>query len=235
MWKGSVGFYLRCLGIPAPKDARLVEVKGRYSALEKKYTDLKAIDFSSRHFFEAVPAEVKVNRELRQSPGTDGLGSTLHVEFELEGTGLTYDTADNLAICPENDPELVKEAAKFLELDLDEWFVLHPRESSTGPLFPTPCTIRTALSCYISLNQVPSRHTLVELSMFATNPEHQKRLTHLGSKEGKAEYQERIVARRHDLVDVFEMFPSVTFGKREGEGAGTRSSLGKYELNLFWM
>ena len=202
--------------------------EGRYSALEKKYTDLKSIDFSSRHFFEAVPANVVVNRELRQSPGDDGLGSTLHVEFDLDGTGVTYDTADNLAICPENDPKLVEEAAKFLELDLNEWFVLRPKDvmANVGPLFPTPCTIRTALSCYISLNHVPSRHTLVELSMFATSPEHQKRLCHLGSKEGKEEYHNRIVQRRHDLVDIFEMFPSITFGAHDGEGAGTRSSLG---------
>lgn len=214
--------------IVPPNQENLLEREGRYSALEKKYTDLKSIDFSCRHFFEAVPAVVEVNRELRQSAGENGRGSTLHVELALDETGMTYDTADNLAICPENEPELVKQAANFLEIDLDEWFVLRPRDANVGPLFPTPCTIRTALTCYISLNHIPSRHTLVELSNFATSQEHKKRLQHLGSKDGKDEYHKRIVERRHDLVDVLEMFPSIKFDKREGRGAGTRSSLGAF-------
>ena len=44
----------------------------------------------------------------------DERGSTLEVTFDLEGTGLTYKTATNLAIFPENTQEDVEEIARLL-------------------------------------------------------------------------------------------------------------------------
>lgn len=53
----------------------------------------------------------------------DERGSTLEVTFDLEGTGLTYKTATNLAIFPENTQEDVEEVARLLGYDLSQRFV----------------------------------------------------------------------------------------------------------------
>ena len=53
----------------------------------------------------------------------DERGSTLEVTFDLDGTGLTYKTATNLAIFPENTQEDVEEVAKLLSFDLSQRFV----------------------------------------------------------------------------------------------------------------
>merc|ERR1712063_136033 len=54
------------------------------------------------------------NYELRKG----GTGSTRHIEFELPSGG-SYKTGDHLAIYPENDPELVTEMMKILNLSSD--------------------------------------------------------------------------------------------------------------------
>mmetsp|Transcript_12396 Transcript_12396/g.14442 ORF Transcript_12396/g.14442 Transcript_12396/m.14442 type:complete len:715 (+) Transcript_12396:261-2405(+) len=211
--EATLSYGYRAISVPAPEDERLASLEGRLDAREvsSRYreSEIKNVDMTSRSFFEATPAKVVVNKELRQSAGEDGFGSTKHIEIDLQGTGVEYHTADNLAICPENDPELVKQAASFLGLNLNEWFHLEYDKYELGPLFPTPCTIKTALTCYISLNLPPSRATLGKLSHFATMQEHRERLRYLSSKEGKDEYHSRIVERKHDLVDIFEMFPSI--------------------------
>lgn len=74
------------------------------------------IAFSSQSYFAAKEVRVVSNSELRKDGGTLGnengdadgqFGSTIQVEFDLNASGLTYGTADTLAVCPENDPEAV--------------------------------------------------------------------------------------------------------------------------------
>jgi sulfite reductase alpha subunit-like flavoprotein len=53
----------------------------------------------------------------------DERGSTLEVTFDLQGTGLTYKTATNLAIFPENTEEDIAEVASLLSFDLSKRFI----------------------------------------------------------------------------------------------------------------
>jgi sulfite reductase alpha subunit-like flavoprotein len=53
----------------------------------------------------------------------DERGSTLEASFDLEGTGLTYKTATNLAIFPENTQDDVEEVARLLSFDLSQRFI----------------------------------------------------------------------------------------------------------------
>lgn len=69
-----------------------------------------------------------VNRELRQDTG-DG-GSTKHIEIDIQGTGLSYLTADNLSVLPECSEKEVEGVANQFGFDLDGWFKLVPRDSS---------------------------------------------------------------------------------------------------------
>ena len=77
---------------------------------------------TTKHFFTAPRAEVVQNKELRTigGPTTTSsssssiieLGSTRHVEIDLKSVQLSYVTADNLAVLPENNSEYVELLAK---------------------------------------------------------------------------------------------------------------------------
>jgi hypothetical protein len=64
--------------------------------------------------------------------------------------GVTYETADNLAILPENDPTVVKAVASALGYDLDQRFTVEPVGDARYS-FPCPCTVREALVEYFDL------------------------------------------------------------------------------------
>ena len=75
---------------------------------------LNLVNTSTKHFFTAPLASITTNRELRS---TTTEGSTRHIELSLRGIsgGLKYETADNLAVLPENDSELVLKLCQCMD------------------------------------------------------------------------------------------------------------------------
>lgn len=163
---------------------------------------------STKHFFTAKAAKVVVKRELRQSIAT---GSTVHLEVDLRTTGLTYNTADNLAVLPENDAHVVALLAKRLHVELAQWVALQPVAENLAyeyP-FPSPCTIQDLLTRYLAINSAPRKGPLKQLAFFATDATERAALTHLASKDGKDAYQKWIVDAERSFVDVLVHFSSV--------------------------
>ncbi|ETW01203.1 hypothetical protein H310_06794 [Aphanomyces invadans] len=146
------------------------------------------------------------SRELRQSTSS---GSTLHLEFDIKNTGVSYATADNLAILPENDPALVSRVATALRFDEDGVVELKPLDKTTKLPFPTPATIRTILSRYLDLNAAPRKGALAALAHYATSADEQDKLLRLASVDGKTEYQTWVVDACRTYGDVIEAFPSL--------------------------
>lgn len=58
-----------------------------------------------------------MSKELRKAH-IEGVGSTIHLEFDIGGTGVSYETADNCAILPENSASSVERLANVLKYDL---------------------------------------------------------------------------------------------------------------------
>ena len=193
-------------------------------------------DLTSRHFFTAGPVRVHSHRELRQAPGVGF--STLHVELDLDGTGLSYRTADTAHVLPENDPALVEAVARWLNYKLDDWFTLEPRgrgataagaggvggaaatggataddddddDAAPSPLFPTPTSVRTALTRYVDLSGLPRKDLLLALAPHAKLAEDRKRLLHLGGREGKADWAAWAIAQERSVAELFSEFPSL--------------------------
>jgi NADPH-ferrihemoprotein reductase len=154
-------------------------------------------------YFKTAPAKVVVNREIRQD--TVG-GSTRHMEIDIKGTGLSYEMADNLAVMPENDPEMVEGVAKRLGLELDEWFELTAEKGGTHP-FPNPCTIRTALSRYLDLSAPPKKPLVKTLAVFAKEDGDRERLLELGNDKEK--YDAHIGTPKLTLLELLGETPSV--------------------------
>jgi NADPH-ferrihemoprotein reductase len=179
-----------------------LETNGK--AVKPDVIPLDEVHNSTKHYFTAVDCPVTLSRELR-SP-QDG-GSTVHIEVDIskaDKSKLSYQTADNLGVLPVNDDSVVEAVANALGYDLNAVFRIQsaPGHDRQGALFPTPCTVRDCLARYCDLTSPPRRSELKLLASYAKDPLDQKALLRMASKEGKAEYKEKITGAQIGLVDI---------------------------------
>jgi len=175
---------------------------------------LDLIQNSARHYAQAVDCPVTMKRELRDPSDP---GSTLHMEIDVSKHMDTnkYVTADNLGILSKNEGHTVQSVAEALGYDLNRYFNLlpnpdHEKSCKHSLPFPTPCTIRDCLERYCDLTGPPRRSDLKQLSSYARTEIDRKALLRMSSKEGKAEYKEKIVEAHISIADIVtRLCPSI--------------------------
>lgn len=161
---------------------------------------------SNRHYFTAEKCKVIVQKELRQNLD---FGSTIHVELELKNTKVEYVTADNLAILPENDPDMVNVLIDQMGYDGEMRFGLKPLDDKWKAPFPYPCTVQHALTNYVDIGNAPRRNVLGTLAEYAKDEEDKRRLQYLASKEGVDEYHSWVAESHRTFVDIVRAFSSI--------------------------
>ncbi|CAM9130058.1 unnamed protein product [Pylaiella littoralis] len=163
---------------------------------------------STRFHWHAVVAFVDTNRELRVD--TPGVGSTRHVEIDLEGTGVSYRTADNLAVLPLNDATIAERLCAQLGYDPDSLFTLE-HDDSHKPVFPTPCTVRDAFLRFMDIMAIPRRSLLEQLAPYMGDEAEREAMHFLSSKEGKEEYHREVEEPGWTLAElILERFSSLS-------------------------
>lgn len=115
--------------------------------------DSKEYDFQAKQYLTSVSANITSIRELRQKTHD---GSTLHVEIDCASAGISYKTAQNLAIYPENSSDVVIKAANLLNLNLNDVFeVTQNSELASKGKFkhpiPSPISVKTYLTKFCDL------------------------------------------------------------------------------------
>lgn len=143
-----------------------------------------------------------VNRELRLP--ADG-GSTRHIEIDISGSGVSYHTADNLAVLPENTDAAVTAVCSCLGYNPKEYFLLEPADAGDAKfkhMFPTPCTIDTALRRYCDIQGVPRHSLLISLIPFVSDDTQRAWLENITDKNNRALYKTSIDEAGHSLASL---------------------------------
>ncbi|CAO3614158.1 unnamed protein product [Cunninghamella blakesleeana] len=135
------------------------------------------------------------SRELFQDGGDR---HCLHVDIDISGTNLNYQTGDHVAIWPTNNEIEVNRLASVLGLKdkLDTVINVNAVDSAASKQhpFPVPTTYRTIFRHYIDICSIASRQTLMSLVEYAPTEESKANLLKLSTD--KDEYHIHV----HDAV-----------------------------------
>jgi NADPH-ferrihemoprotein reductase len=185
---------------------------------------------STKHFFTAVAGTVYCNKvslarslthslthslsylsvkELRKGNSSE-VGSTRHIEIDISGLNgsIQYETADNLAILPENNAEAVTQLGKVLKYNLDEVVTVEPVESNEDNSaswkypFPVPCTVRDILTKYFDIHGAPRHGTVAQLLPYVSDMAQQNWLRDLVKSENRSKFKAYVEDGCRSLYDV---------------------------------
>ena len=166
------------------------------------------VELTSKQYAQGFDVPISKVIQLRQNLDE---GNTLEFTYDLQKTGLTYKTATNLAIFPQNAEQDVLEVADLVKANLKDTFafVPNPEKQSRGNIkhpFKTPCTVREALECYVDLHGFVQKKTIKTLANFCTVPAEKDKL--LAIANNKTDY-EQLGKNNIGLLDLLRQYRSI--------------------------
>ncbi|KAF0030569.1 hypothetical protein F2P81_017300 [Scophthalmus maximus] len=183
--------------------------------MNKVYTGeigrLKSFEVQKPPFDSKNPflAPVTVNRRLNKA----GDRHLMHLELDITGSKIRYESGDHVAVFPTNDSVLVNKLGQILGVDLDVVISLNnlDDESNKKHPFPCPTTYRTALTHYLDITHPPRTNVLYELAQYASDPKDQENMRKMASSapEGKALYQSWVLDATRNILAVLEDMPTL--------------------------
>lgn len=154
---------------------------------------------------------VLVNRQLLPA---NSERRTVHLEFDITDSRITYEAGDHLAVYAENPASLVQRTIERLNIDnetLDKCFSLAKIENRGSTYFNKRTTVRSALVHLIDLHAQPRKQAIRVLAEYTDNEDEKEKLLLLASntQEGKDYYASFVRAACRDMIDLLEYFRSV--------------------------
>lgn len=95
----------------------------------------------------------------------------VHVEFDISGSNIKYETGDHLGVIPQNSQEHVSKFLNAFNLDGGEEFDLKVSDPTISLPFPVPTTIETAVTNYLEITGPVSRQMITQIIQFIPESE----------------------------------------------------------------
>jgi sulfite reductase (NADPH) flavoprotein alpha-component len=147
---------------------------------------------------------VKVQENKRLTP-TEYSRNIFHIEFDITGTGLTYDIGEALGIHGRNNADAVEDFLKFYNVNGDDLVEVSSKDDST---VHEVRSARQTLTENVDFLGKPPKRFYEALAEFATDEEQKKHLEKLASSEGAEELKKRQDVDFDSYVDILEEFTS---------------------------
>jgi len=147
---------------------------------------------------------VKVRENKRLTP-TSYDRNIFHIEFDLTGTGLTYEIGEALGIHAQNDTDDVNAFISSYGLNSDDLVEIPSRDN---PDILEVRTVFQALQQNIDIFGKPPKKFYESLAEFATNPDEKKALLAVASPDGAADFKRRAEVDYTTFADILLEFPS---------------------------
>ncbi|KAH6677261.1 NADPH cytochrome P450 oxidoreductase [Halenospora varia] len=161
----------------------------------------RGITYGPSHPFLATITE---SRELFKSQDR----SCLHLEIDLQHSGLTYTTGDHLTIWPMNSE---REAHRFLSVfglsnKIDQVVSIQDRGQTVQPPVPSPTTYGAIARHYLEICGIVSRPFLMQIARFAPDAAARAMMEKLGTD--KEYFERQVMQNRLNLAQVCETVSS---------------------------
>lgn len=129
----------------------------------------------------------------------------LHMEVDISGSNLTYQTGDHIAIWPTNPGEEVDRFLNVLGLSAKRDAVISVKalEPTAKVPFPTPTTYDAIVRYHMEICAPVSRQFLDQLKAFAPDEDSKAEMTKLGGD--KDYFAEKITAQHLNIARVLEL------------------------------
>lgn len=170
---------------------------------------LPADDPKAKRMEAYVPAGSKpVQMTVKRSTVPEGYERAIdHFEFDLTGSGLSYEQGDSLGLWPSNPKKQVDMCLMALNMKGDEILYLRPIDSNRSVPLPEVIDVRSLLTQVLDIAGWPKRRFYEMLKLSATDAAEKEQLQKLCSKEGKAEYQ-AFADESYTYAELLQKFPS---------------------------
>ncbi|KAJ2892773.1 putative nadph-cytochrome p450 reductase protein [Zalerion maritima] len=131
--------------------------------------------------------------------------SCLHMEVDISGSNLSYQTGDHIAVWPTNAGEEVDRFLSILDLTdkKDAVVSVKPLEPTAKVPFPTPTTYDAIVRYHMEICAPVSRQFLATLAAFAPNEETKAEMAKLGGD--KDYFHEKVSIFHYNIARVLEV------------------------------
>ncbi|EGV63170.1 sulfite reductase [NADPH] flavoprotein component [Yamadazyma tenuis] len=181
-------------------------VQSGYVDLAKKLAFREAYD-TKKDLRPDLPVKnfvVKVQENIRLTPD-EYSRNIFHIEFDVSGTGLTYDIGEALGIHGRNHPEDVEEFIEFYGLEGDSLIEITNKDDSSVLEIRS---VRQSLAETLDFLGKPPKRFYESLAEFATDDKEKEALTKLASSEGAVDLKKRQEVDFCTYWDILEEFQS---------------------------